>query len=258
MRAPLRTWRKRYRQKRSELQVLRLPSTKFQRKKPPRFSSKRAHAAQLKASAQVVRRDTLPAKIRYVGGVDVAYTKEASIAASTVLEFESLSFVEGQTAQVRTKFPYIPTLLSFREIPPAVSVLRKLRLQPEVLLVDGQGIMHPYRLGFASHLGLVLDMPTIGVAKSPLIGEVGELRKSGWAPITDRNEVVGAALATREGTKPLYVSVGHKVSLRRAIEVVRHCTPRHRIPKPLRLAHNLAAQEKAKLKRSSGKTGQTA
>jgi deoxyribonuclease V len=228
---------------------------KSQRKKPPGFSAEKAHAAQLKMAAQVVRRDTLPAEIGYVGGVDVAYTRETSIAAGTVLEFESLSLVEGQTARTRTGFPYIPTLLSFREIPPAVIVIRKIHRRPDVLLVDGQGIMHPYRLGLASHLGLVLNMPTIGVAKSPLIGEVDELQDGGWAPITDQNEIVGAALSTSRGAKPLYVSIGHKISLRRAIQIVKHCTPIHRIPKPIRLAHNLAAQEKAKLKTVHEKMG---
>ncbi len=206
--------------------------------------------------AQVVRRDTLPAEIGYVGGIDVAYTGETSIAAGTVLEFGSLSLVEGQTAQTRTRFPYIPTLLSFREIPPAVAVIRELHRRPDVLLVDGQGIMHPYRLGLASHLGLVLNMPTIGVAKSPLIGDVGELQEGGWALITDKNEVVGAALSTSRGAKPLYVSIGHRISLRRAVQIVNHCTPIHRIPKPIRLAHNLAAQEKAKLETVHWETGQ--
>jgi deoxyribonuclease V len=221
---------------------------KLRQKKPPEFSIKKAHSAQLTMSRRVVRRDTLPAEVRYVGGVDVTYTGDMSIAAGTVLEFDSLSFVEGQTAHVRTQFPYIPTLLSFREIPPAVAVIRKLQLRPDVILVDGQGIMHPYRLGFASHLGLVLDVPTIGVAKSPLIGEVGEfLHENDWAPITDRNEIVGVAISIRDGTNPLYVSIGHKISLERAIKIVRHCTPRHRIPKPIRLAHNLAAEERTKL-----------
>ncbi|MDH5447975.1 MAG: endonuclease V [Candidatus Bathyarchaeota archaeon] len=214
------------------------------------FSVKKAHAAQLKVSKRIIWRDTLSEKIRYVGGVDVAYTEEFSVSAAAVLDYDSLSLVESKTTHVKTEFPYIPTLLSFREIPPAVAVIKKLCLQPDVLLVDGQGIMHPYRLGFASHLGLVLGKPTIGAAKSPLIGDVGEFNAENWAPITDKKEVVGVALITRKGTHPVYVSVGHMVSLERAIEVVKHCTPRYRISKPIRLAHNLAAQEKRKVQNS--------
>jgi deoxyribonuclease V len=164
-----------------------------------------------------------------------------------VLEYDSLSLVESKTTHVKTEFPYIPTLLSFREIPPAVAVIKKLRLQPDVFLVDGQGIMHPYRLGFASHLGIVLGKPTIGVAKNPLVGEVGEFGEGDWAPIMDKEEVVGVVLVTKKETTPIYVSIGHMVSLKKAIEIVKHCTPKHRIPKPIRLAHNLAAQEKRKI-----------
>jgi deoxyribonuclease V len=214
------------------------------------FSIKKAHRAQLEASKHIIRRDTLPKKIRYVAGVDTAYTKEASIGAAVVVDYDSFSPVESRTAHVKTVFPYIPTLLSFREIPPSVAAVQKLRWQPEVLLVDGQGIMHPYRLGFASHLGLVLGKPAIGVAKSPLIGEVGKFNGENWAPITDRGEVIGAAVITKRGTKPLYVSVGHMVSLERAVDVVKHCTPNHRIPVPTRLAHATASQEKRKVQNS--------
>lgn len=220
------------------------------KKIPEWFSVKRAHDAQLKTSKRIIQRDTLPKEIRYVAGVDIAYVKELSIGAATVLDYDSLSLVESKTAHVITEFPYIPTLLSFREVPPAIAVIKKLRVQPDVFLVDGQGIMHPYRLGFASHLGLVFSKPTIGVAKSPLIGDVGEFNKENWAPILDKGEVVGVALITRKGTKPLYVSVGHMVSLERAIEVVKHCTPSYRIPKPIRLAHSLAAKEKRKVQNS--------
>jgi len=179
--------------------------------------------------------------------VDVAYTKELSIGATVVLDYSSLSLVESKTTSVKTKFPYIPTLLSFREIPPAFAAVKKLHLQPDIFLVDGQGIMHPHRLGLASHLGLVIGRATVGVAKRPLIGKVGEFNEANWAPITDKQEVVGLALTTRKGTKPVYVSVGHMVSLERAIEVVKHCTPTYRISKPIRLAHKLAVQEKLKV-----------
>ncbi len=209
----------------------------------------RAHATQLAMSKLVIRRDTLPEKLRLVAGVDVAYSEKSSIAAATVLNYDSLSLAETRTAQTVTKLPYIPTLLSFREMPPAIAAVKKLRLQPDVFIVDGQGLMHPYRLGFASHLGLVMNRPTVGVAKNPLTGDVGSFNESGWAPVIDRQEVIGAALLTRKGARPVYVSIGHMVSLKRAIEVVKHCSPKYRIPEPIRLAHDEATKEKRKIKK---------
>jgi len=207
------------------------------------FSVEKAHVMQLRLSKHVVRRDMLPKTIRYVAGLDVAYSVGFSIGTAVVLDYSSLSVVESSKARVETRFPYIPTLLSFREIPPTLAAIKKLKTQLDVFLVDGQGIAHPYRLGFASHLGLVIDKPTIGVAKSLLCGEVGAFNEEGWAPITDKGEAIGAALACKR-EKPIYISVGHKVSLNRAIEIVKHCAQVHRIPEPIRLAHMMATEEK--------------
>ena len=216
----------------------------------PRFSTKKAHAMQLRLSKQVIHEDTLPETIDYVAGVDVAYTKEMSIGAVAVLDFASLSLVESQVVRLKTRFPYIPTLLSFREIPPAYSAIKKLRTRPDVFLVDGQGFAHPYRLGFATHLGLAIDRPTIGVAKSLLCGKVEPVGEHGWAPLTDRGEIIGAEVVTKAGTKPIYVSVGHRVQLKRAIEIVSNCTRTYRIPEPTRRAHILANEEKKKLRQA--------
>ena len=217
----------------------------------PRFSAKKAHAMQLRLSKQVIHEDTLPETINYVAGVDVAYTKEISIGAVAVLDFASLSLVESQVVHLKTRFPYIPTLLSFREIPPAYSAIKKLQTQPDVFLVDGQGFAHPYRLGFATHLGLAIDKPTIGVAKSLLCGKVEPVSEHGWAPLTDRGEIIGAEIVTKPGTKPVYVSIGHRVSLKRAIDIVRNCTRTYRIPEPTRRAHIIAAEEKKKIRKNS-------
>ena len=213
----------------------------------PRFSVEKAHAIQLQLSKRVIRKDMLPETIRYVAGVDIAYTTGISIGAAVVLDLASLSPVESRVSRVKTRFPYIPTLLSFREIPPALSAIKKLRVQPDVLLVDAHGIMHPYRLGFAAHLGLVMDRPTIGVAKSPLCGEPDPFRERRWAPIVDKGEVVGAEVVTKPRTKPVYVSIGHKVSLETAIDVVLNCTQTHRIPEPTRKAHAIASGERRRL-----------
>ena len=213
----------------------------------PRFSVKKAHEMQLRLSRKLIFEDTLPEKIDYVAGVDVAYLDGTSVAAVAVLDAGTLSQVEVQVAHVQTRFPYVPTLLSFREIPPAYSAVKKLHTEPDVFLVDGQGFAHPYGLGFASHLGLILDKPTIGVAKSLLCGEVEQDGEDVWAPLKYKGKVIGAEVVTKRGTKPVYVSVGHKVSLERATEIVLECTRKYKLPEPTRRAHITAGEEKRKL-----------
>jgi len=213
-----------------------------------KFSVKRAHRLQQRLSNQVIKEDMLPEVLRYIAGVDVAYVRQWSIGAVAVLDYASLSVVETRKAKVKTSFPYVPTLLSFREAKPARAAIMKLKIQPDVFLIDAQGIAHPYRLGFASHLGLLLDKPTIGVAKSLLCGQVQPVNRFGWAPLTDRAEVIGAAVRKARDEKPVYVSIGHKVSLATAIEIVKHCTTSARVPEPIRIAHILAAREARKHK----------
>ncbi len=215
------------------------------------FSIEKAYATQLKLSKRVIRRDELPERIRYVGGVDIAYAGDLSIGAAAVLDFESSFLIEFQTSCLKTAFPYIPTLLSFREIPPAVSAIRKLSVQPDIILVDGQGIAHPRAFGFASHLGVVLNKPTVGVAKSLLYGKVGRLEE-GQAPILKDDDIIGAAVFTKEGFRPVYVSIGHKVSLETAIALVKRCIRDNVIPEPIRIAH-LKANEAKRRMRSIGR-----
>lgn len=213
-----------------------------------RFSIKKAHETQLRLSKQIVFEDRLPEKISYVAGVDVAYSKKTSIGVVAVLDYDSLKLVESQENFCKTRFPYIPTLLSFREIPPAVQSVKKLKVQPDVFLVDAQGFAHPYHCGFASHLGLVINKPTIGVAKSKLFGEVeGDSNRDEIAFLKHKGEILGAAFTTKHGCKPVYVSVGHMVSLETAIKIVRHCLKNHRVPEPTLEAHKIAAAAKRKI-----------
>lgn len=214
-----------------------------------KFSLKRARRLQRRLSRQVIKEDMLPEILRYVAGVDVAYSGEWAIGAVAVLDYASLSVVETRKARVKTSFPYVPTLLSFREVKPARTAIRKLKTPPDVFLIDAQGIAHPYRLGFASHLGLLLDKPAIGVAKSLLCGQVQPVNRFGWAPLMDKVEVIGAAIARAQDERPVYVSIGHKVSLETAIEIVKHCTMFARVPEPIRIAHNLATKEAREHKR---------
>jgi deoxyribonuclease V len=212
------------------------------------FSVKKAHETQLRLSKEIIFEDTLPEKIRFVAGVDVAYARGMSIGAVAVLHYDSLKLVESQTALCKTRFPYIPTLLSFREIPPTVLSIKKLHVQPDIFLVDGQGFAHPYRCGFASHLGLAIGKPTIGVAKSRLFGEAERTKtEDEVAFLKNKGEVVGAIVTIKRGCKPLYVSVGHMVSLETAIKIVKHCACHNHIPEPVLKAHEIAALEKRKI-----------
>lgn len=183
--------------------------------------------------------------VRRIAGVDVGFEEKNTItrAAVAVLDFPSLELVEYAIAREPTRFPYVPGLLSFREVPTVLAALDKLSALPDMLLCDGQGIAHPRRLGIASHLGVLLDLPTIGVAKSRLVGhhaEVGE-EKGEWQPLEDKGEVIGCVLRSRSRVKPLYISPGHKVSLESARLWVMACLTRYRLPETTRWAHRLAS-----------------
>ena len=210
-----------------------------------KFSISKAHETQLRLAQKIVTEDRLPQKIKRIAGVDVAYTNVLAIGAVAVLDYETLELLEWQTATSEVKFPYIPTLLSFREIPPAVACIKNLKLTPDVFLADGQGIAHPYGCGFASHLGLAIGKPTIGVAKSRLSGEPTTIADQVF--LVQKGQVIGAVVTTKEGVKPVYVSVGHLISLATAVKIAKHCVRHSRIPEPLLQAHKIAAEEKRKV-----------
>ncbi len=180
-----------------------------------------------------------------IAGVDVGFEKSGEItrAAIAVLDFPGLKPVEESVARVPTRFPYIPGLLSFREIPAILQAFNQLSKRPEMLLCDGQGYAHPRRFGLACHLGLLLDIPAIGVAKSRLIGKYEglPLEKGAWVPLVDKAETIGAVLRTRTGVNPLYISTGHRVSLQSAIHYVLAATTRFKLPETTRAAHRLAS-----------------
>jgi len=180
-------------------------------------------------------------KIELVGGLDVKYKKGSSkaTAAAVVLSFPGLEVLETRAVEGEVSFPYVPGLFSFREIPLLIPALEKLKTTPHVMLVDGQGIAHPQRMGLAAHLGIFMNIPTIGCAKSRFIGthEKPAKEKGSYTYLYDNGEVIGAVLRTRTNIAPVYVSVGHKISLPTAVEFVLKCTTKFRIPKPLRTAH---------------------
>jgi deoxyribonuclease V len=183
-----------------------------------------------------------PAAIRTVAGVDASYRDEGT-AAVVVLSYPDLTPIEEATANQRATFPYVPGLLSFRESPLALAAIEKLSALPDLLMVDGQGIAHPRRFGIASHLGLLLDRPAIGVAKSILTGRFENLGESAGdtAPLVHRGQVIGMALRSKPRTNPLIVSIGHRIDLETAVALVVGCLRGYRLPEPTRRAHNLAA-----------------
>lgn len=191
--------------------------------------------------AQQVVTSTPLKEWRLVAAADVSYNKFDPwlYAAVVVVKAGTFELVERMGIARQATFPYVPGLLSFREIPPVLEVFEKLKTRPDVVLCDGQGIAHPRRVGLASHLGLWLDLPTIGCAKSRLIGEHEEPgpARGARSPLVDNGEVIGAVLRTRDRVKPLYVSTGHQVDLESAVAVTLDCAVKHRLPVPARLAH---------------------
>ncbi len=194
----------------------------------------------------LVRIEAFAGDVRHVAGVDVGFESNGSVtrAAVAVLDAATLALADSAIARLPTAFPYVPGLLSFREIPAVLDALGKLTTWPDLILCDGQGMAHPRRLGIASHLGVLLDAPTIGVAKSRLVGQPdGELanEKGAWVPLVDKGETIGAVLRSRVGVAPLFVSVGHRVTLDDAIRWTLRCTTRYRLPETTRWAHRLAS-----------------
>ncbi len=180
--------------------------------------------------------------VRLVAGVDVSVKDNLSHAAVVVTTFPDFRVVETAQATRPTPFPYVPGLLSFREGPVLEEAFGSLATEPDVFIFDGNGLAHPRRVGIASHLGLWLGRPTVGSAKTRLIGRHDPVppEKGSWSPLLDKGEVVGAALRTRAGTKPVFVSPGHLIDLASAVDLVLRCAPRYRLPEPIRLAHKAA------------------
>ncbi|MBP6808932.1 MAG: deoxyribonuclease V [Chromatiaceae bacterium] len=205
-----------------------------------------ARAVQERLHDQVVRRDELT-QVRRVAGLDVGFPGggDETRAGVAILSFPDLLLLESASARRRTVFPYVPGLLSFREAPALLEALASLSEPPQLLLCDGQGYAHPRRCGLACHLGVLTGIPSIGVAKSRLIGEHGPLgpEKGDWTPLWDHDEIIGALVRTRRNVQPLYISVGHKISLETAVRFVLACTTRFRLPETTRWAHRLASLE---------------
>ena len=180
--------------------------------------------------------------VRYVAGADVSTERDRAFATVAVLDFPGLSVVEVQGFEAALEFPYVPGLLAFREIPSVVGALQKVETAVDAVIFDAQGLAHPRRMGLASHIGLFLEVPTVGCAKSVLVGKYEEpgVEKGSTSDLVHRGEVVGRVVRTREGVSPVYVSVGNGLDLVSAVELVLACCTKYRLPEPTRQAHNAA------------------
>lgn len=211
---------------------------------PWQVSPAYARLIQDEYASEVERSDRLGA-LRHVAGVDIGFEDDGRTtrAALVILSFPELALVEHVIARRPTRFPYVPGLLSFREIPALLQALDQAGTEPDLILCDGQGIAHPRRFGLACHLGVLTDRPTIGVAKQRLIGHYREppQRRGAWTALLDQGETVGAALRSRADAQPVFVSIGHRVSLPTAVRLVMACTTRYRLPETTRYAHHFAS-----------------
>jgi deoxyribonuclease V len=220
-----------------------LPNRKY-----PSFPATVAEARRLqeRLRGEVRIRPLALSHLRRIAAADVTFLseKETVAAAVVVVDYPSGRVVEERTAVVRTDFPYVPGYLTFREGPAIVAAWGKIRTPPDAVLFDGHGIAHPRRFGIASHMGVLLDVPSVGCAKSRLVGEHDEPDggKGAWTPLRHEGEPVGAALRTRTGVKPVYVSVGHRADLPTSIALVLSLCSRYRLPDPARRAHQLTRE----------------
>ncbi|WP_029681817.1 deoxyribonuclease V [Picosynechococcus sp. NKBG15041c] len=207
-----------------------------------------AIARDLQASLQqwVITENRLPSNITTIVGVDVGFEEQFTVtrAAAVLLTFPELTVSATAIATRPTTFPYVPGLLSFREVPTIFDALAQLPQLPDLIFCDGHGYAHPRRFGLACHLGVLLDLPTIGIAKSRYIGIHSDvpLEKGAWVPLEDQGEIIGAVLRSRTKVRPLYISVGHRLDLATALGLVLACTPKYRLPEPTRLADKLASR----------------
>ena len=205
-------------------------------------SVSRAMEIQRSLAERVSRRGEVEI-VRFVGGVDISVDKISGTGtgAVVILRYPELTISETSVASSALGFPYIPGLLSFREAPLLLAACERLTILPDLILVDGQGVAHPRRIGLASHLGLLIDKATIGCAKTRLTGEFSEVgpQKGDNSELRREGEVIGAALRTRAGVKPMFISPGNRITLKESLEVVIACCLKYRIPEPVRQAHHL-------------------
>ena len=202
---------------------------------PGNIQSAREMQERLRSKVRIIPYRGTP---RFIAGVDAAFTEDHAAAAACLYSFPDLACLERTADIQELRFPYVPGYLAFREGPAIIAAVRKLARMPDIILVDGQGIAHPRGFGIACHIGVLLDIPTIGCAKTRLVGDYREpgIRKGSWSDLTYEGAVVGAVLRTRHGVRPLFISPGHRIDAEGAVSFVLSCVGKYRIPEPLRCA----------------------
>ncbi len=209
---------------------------------PWNVTCKEAVAIQQELRQRLILHDNdFPAQIRTIAGADISYSKKNDLfyAAVILMNFLSMEVIEQRTVVERAPFPYIPGLLSFREGPALLKIFENLQHTPDVVIFDGQGIAHPRGVGLASHMGLFLDLPTIGCAKTRLAGRYGEVGKEvgDYADLVLDDRIAGSVLRTKKKVKPLFISPGHRIGIRKSADIVLHCCRGYKLPEPIRRAH---------------------
>ncbi|WP_155334479.1 deoxyribonuclease V [Acrocarpospora corrugata] len=205
-----------------------------------------AEAVQERLRSLVELTETGPVGVKFTAGLDVGYAPDSDEVTGAIVVLDSaLRIVDQAISREKAKFPYIPGLFAFRELPSLLAALDRLTVAPDLLICDGYGLAHPRRFGLACHLGVLTGLPTIGVAKTAFVGshEEPDAGRGSWAPIILDHEVVGRALRTRDNVKPVFVSQGHRVSLDNACAHVLRTTPSFRLPEPIRLADRLSRSD---------------
>lgn len=210
--------------------------------KPPTTNLDELSQIQREVAEHVIKEDKT-GEINTIAGCDISFSKKnQAYAASALLKYPNLKELDHKIEKVKVDFPYIPTFLAFRELEPMLKVLED--VEADVYMIGAQGLAHPRRAGLASHLGVIIDKPTLGVAKNILCGEAKEPapEKGSYTLLKDKGKTIGAAVRTRSNVKPVYVSIGHKISLEKAIEITLKTAPKYKLPEPIRAAHNLATE----------------
>ncbi len=204
---------------------------------------------QREIAARVILEDRFEGPIERVTGFDIAFLGKEAIAGAVTVNYRTMQVMEKKAIKQEIAFPYIPTFLSFREGPLIIKLAKKLKRKPDILMLDSQGIAHSLFCGCASHVGVMLNQPTIGVAKSRLCGDYAQNpeKVGDWVPLMYQGRTVGAVLLSKQHCNPIFVSVGHMITLETAIRVVKHFLIGHKIPEPTRLAHDFANKIKREL-----------
>ena len=196
---------------------------------------------QKRIAKKVILKDEFPKPIKTISGFDLALSNDKTVVTGVVLDYKSLYVKEIKSLIINLSFPYVPTFLTFREGPPIIKVYKKLKIKPDIVMINGQGICHPLFCGIASHVGVLLDVPSIDVAQSRLVGKYKEpIKVETYSSIKYKNKKVGYAYKSKENCKPIIISQGHKVSVDTSLKITKKCIKNHKLPEPIFLAHKIS------------------